>query len=63
MDTVLINPTTILTIANELSIRAGQVQAVAELLAEEATVPFIARYRKEATRSLDEWQLLRFATG
>ena len=54
MDTVLINPTTILTIANELSIRAGQVQAVAELLAEEATVPFIARYRKEATGSLDE---------
>ncbi len=41
-------------IADELSIRADQVSATAELLAQEATVPFIARYRKEATGSLDE---------
>ena len=41
-------------IADELSVKAGQVSATAELLAQEATVPFIARYRKEATGSLDE---------
>src|SRR5262245_13794808 len=41
-------------IANELSVRAEQVQAVFRLLSEDATVPFIARYRKEATDSLDE---------
>ncbi|NYT01303.1 MAG: RNA-binding transcriptional accessory protein [Methanosarcinales archaeon] len=41
-------------IARELSLRPGQVQAAAELLDQEATVPFIARYRKEATGSLDE---------
>lgn len=41
-------------IAFELNIAPGQVQATAELLQAEATVPFIARYRKEATGSLDE---------
>ena len=41
-------------IANELNIAAKQVGAVAGLLAENATVPFIARYRKEATGGLDE---------
>jgi uncharacterized protein len=41
-------------VAGELSIAAGQVASVAALLAEGATVPFIARYRKEATASLDE---------
>ena len=44
----------ILKIAGELNISAKQVEAVARLLAENATVPFIARYRKEATGSLDE---------
>jgi uncharacterized protein len=44
----------ILKIADELNITAKQVCAVAGLLAENATVPFIARYRKEATGSLDE---------
>ena len=44
----------ILKIAGELNITAKQVGAVAGLLAENATVPFIARYRKEATGSLDE---------
>ena len=44
----------VLKIANELKITAKQVGAVAGLLAENATVPFIARYRKEATGSLDE---------
>ncbi len=41
-------------IAFELNIAPAQVQATAELLQAEATVPFIARYRKEATGSLDE---------
>jgi protein Tex len=41
-------------IAEELSLSPGQVQATARLFAEGATVPFIARYRKEITGSLDE---------
>lgn len=41
-------------IAKELSIQARQIEATAELLDQDATVPFIARYRKEATGSLDE---------
>lgn len=44
-------------IAGELGVETEQVQAVAALLAEDATVPFIARYRKEATGSLDEVQI------
>ncbi|NOX97440.1 MAG: RNA-binding transcriptional accessory protein, partial [Nitrospirae bacterium] len=44
----------ILKIAEELKLKAKQVEAAARLLAEKATVPFIARYRKEATGSLDE---------
>jgi uncharacterized protein len=41
-------------IAQELSLTEKQVQACAALLDEGATVPFISRYRKEATGSLDE---------
>ena len=41
-------------IAQELNLTSKQVQATADLLNEGATVPFIARYRKEATGSLDE---------
>jgi protein Tex len=41
-------------IAVELAIPRERVQAVSALLAEGASVPFIARYRKEATGSLDE---------
>ncbi|HOF72692.1 MAG TPA: Tex family protein [Syntrophales bacterium] len=41
-------------IAAELSLAPGRVRAVAGLLEEGGTVPFIARYRKEATGSLDE---------
>jgi uncharacterized protein len=41
-------------IAQELALTEKQVQATADLLNEEATVPFIARYRKEITGSLDE---------
>ncbi|MCP5006958.1 MAG: hypothetical protein GY941_23870, partial [Planctomycetes bacterium] len=44
----------IIKIAGELNIKAVQVQAAGLLLDEGATVPFIARYRKEATGTLDE---------
>ena len=42
------------TIARELGLRPQQVSATVALLDDDATVPFIARYRKEATGSLDE---------
>src|SRR5882724_7163818 len=44
-------------IATELRVGVGQVTAAAELLGEGATVPFIARYRKEKTGGLDDTQL------
>ncbi|MDR2071663.1 MAG: RNA-binding transcriptional accessory protein [Treponema sp.] len=44
-------------IAEKLSVNAGQVSAVVGLLEEGSTVPFIARYRKERTGSLDEVQV------
>ncbi|RMD95877.1 MAG: RNA-binding transcriptional accessory protein, partial [Calditrichaeota bacterium] len=44
-------------IANELGIREAQVKATVELLDDENTVPFIARYRKEVTGGLDEEQI------
>lgn len=44
-------------LAEELSISPSQVNNALELLAEGATIPFIARYRKERTGALDEIQL------
>ena len=44
-------------IATELGVGVGQVAATVELLGEGATVPFIARYRKEKTGGLDDTQL------
>jgi uncharacterized protein len=44
-------------IAEELSVRVTQVDAAIALLDDKATVPFIARYRKEATGGLDDTQL------
>ena len=44
-------------IAAELGVGVGQVAAAVELLGEGATVPFIARYRKEKTGGLDDTQL------
>jgi len=41
-------------VARELGVRPAQVEATARLLDEGNTVPFIARYRKEATGELDE---------
>ncbi|MEM1239761.1 MAG: Tex-like N-terminal domain-containing protein, partial [Cyanobacteria bacterium P01_H01_bin.26] len=48
-------------IAQDLSVRSTQVQAALELLETGATVPFIARYRKEKTGELDERQLRQIA--
>lgn len=48
------NETLISIIAKEQNLDIGQVQAVISLLEEDSTIPFIARYRKEATGSLDE---------
>ncbi len=45
------------TLANELAVKESQVQAAVALLDEGATVPFIARYRKEVTNGLDDTQL------
>lgn len=47
-------PAHIELVAGELNILPAQVQRTAGLLAEQATVPFISRYRKEATGGLDE---------
>lgn len=44
-------------IAQNLNIHLRRVEAVIELLEQGATIPFIARYRKEATGSLDEVQI------
>lgn len=44
-------------IASELQLKSQQVIRTIELLDDDATVPFIARYRKEATGSLDEVQI------
>ncbi len=45
---------TIKVIAQELGIKASQIQAVLDLTQEGNTIPFIARYRKEKTGNLDE---------
>lgn len=49
-------------IAQELKIREEQVQNTLELLQSGATIPFVARYRKEATDSLDEVQISAIKT-
>ena len=50
-------PTVAAQIADELGVRERQVKAAVELLDGGATVPFIARYRKEVTGTLDDAQL------
>ncbi|HEY9068913.1 MAG TPA: Tex family protein [Candidatus Ozemobacteraceae bacterium] len=52
--TVATAPSHCLLISAELHLRPAQVEAAAALFGEGATVPFIARYRKEKTGSLDE---------
>lgn len=49
-------------IADELGVQTRQVQATVDLLDGGATVPFIARYRKEATGGLDDTQLRHLET-
>lgn len=44
-------------IAEELQVKASQVEAAVKLIDEGCTIPFIARYRKEATGSLNDEQL------
>lgn len=48
------NESNVAKIAAELKVQSRQVAATAKLLAEGGTVPFIARYRKEVTGTLDE---------
>ena len=48
-------------IASELSLRVEQVERTVALLLDDATVPFIARYRKEVTGNLDEEQIRQVA--
>ncbi len=50
------------TIATELAVKPTQVAAAIELLSGGATVPFIARYRKEVTGNLDDTQLRQLET-
>ncbi|TSE32652.1 Tex family protein [Tepidimonas charontis] len=52
-----VSTTIVARLADELGVRAAQVQAAVDLLDGGATVPFIARYRKEATGGLDDTQL------
>ena len=49
----------LILVAKDLNIAVTQVAAAAKLLEEGATVPFIARYRKEATGTLDEVQIAK----
>ena len=58
IDGLVVNEVEIMKrIAEDLKIRVNQVSAVVGLIAEGCTVPFISRYRKEMTGSLDEVQV------
>ena len=46
-------------LSSELNIKINQIKAVLTLLKEGSTIPFIARYRKEATGALDENQITK----
>ena len=48
-------------ISNELNIKSYQIEATLKLLSEGATIPFIARYRKEVTSALDEEQIRKIS--
>ena len=54
---MLTQPNYIKIISQQLNLQPQQVKAVLDLIAEWATVPFIARYRKEKTGNLDENQI------
>ncbi len=55
------NEVLIKEISNELNIKVNQIEATLKLLAEGATIPFIARYRKEMTGALDEEQIRKIS--
>src|SRR3984885_5569460 len=57
VDTKVLSPEALLQITTSLNISMHSLVAVIELLDEGGTVPFIARYRKEATGNLDEVQI------
>src|SRR5277367_5471234 len=57
LDTKALSPEALLQITNSLNISMHSLVAVIGLLDEGGTVPFIARYRKEATGNLDEVQI------
>lgn len=54
LEAIKMNQDIILEISNNLNIKPKQVETVLNLLSEGNTIPFIARYRKEATGALDE---------
>ncbi|TLX17293.1 Tex family protein [Rhizobium sp. MHM7A] len=53
----IVEPLIIRRLAQEIGCQEGQVRSVVELMQEGATIPFIARYRKEVTGGLDDIQL------
>ncbi|MES1242977.1 MAG: Tex family protein [Acidobacteriota bacterium] len=55
--TAVLEPRFVEIVAAEVGCRPGQIEAAAALFAEGATVPFVARYRKEATGGLEDLQL------
>jgi uncharacterized protein len=55
--TAVLEPRFVEIIAAEVGCRPGQIEAAAAMFAEGATVPFVARYRKEATGGLEDLQL------
>lgn len=57
MENNYINDALLGKISREQNVRIGQIRAVLELIEGGATVPFIARYRKEVTGNLDEGQI------
>ena len=59
--TAVLEPRFVEIIASEVGCRPYQVEAAAELFSEGATVPFVARYRKEATGGLEDLQLENLA--
>ncbi|TDQ56618.1 uncharacterized protein EDC45_1828 [Mesocricetibacter intestinalis] len=58
----MLNQQLSLIIAAELGVQAQQIMAAIQLLDDGNTIPFIARYRKEATGGLDDGQLRHFET-
>lgn len=49
-------------LAKEIAVRPNQIEAAIKLIDEGASVPFIARYRKEVTQGLDDAQLRQLDT-